>query len=497
MSYSEFESEDICYSISSLPEISPAAVPTNLDYNGTCYSNAEQHEKTFVHGFDLVKMYSDGFCEGITEMLKKIHFESGRYILCCTAFHLSCEVIEGALVVSDLVFCHRAVQNSLFDVLFYTLLAICTSWQGGRGVGLIVLNPLALVRKTLLCVCDTWDEAASDLHLSVERVRSALLSIPTLIRSTGCTTSPSELRRIMEDYNIEKHVYDTELSKYKKAWDEFQKHADIVVMGLTEFKNQQRAISASKPLFPEPWMVGLPDLNSEFISKSDMVKYVKYVKYEAGLSSIDSDYVRSLECLLYRLHLFASCNTDRYVALQSDAVRAKVTIQTQFQRSQLHLEFITTRSCLIGHDFQIGTMVIWRLMACCVEFNISTFKIFGVYPSTAGLLRKLGGFEKIGLDSKDYDDREQNADYTISLERMKTKTLAVCGLTSRVKACPEYAGYYTISSLPPASWLNNQSAVCKSLQDEIDARERFRIQSLRRKANAARALRRRDSETPL
>ena len=182
-------------------------------------------------------------------------------------------------------------------------------WQGGRGVGLIVLNPLALVRKTLLCVCDTWDEAASDLHLSVERVRSALLSIPTLIRSTGCTTSPSELRRIMEDYNIEKHVYDTELSKYKKAWDEFQKHADIVVMGPTEFKNQQRAISASKPLFPEPWMVGLPDLNSEFISKSDMVKYVKYVKYEAGLSSIDSDYVRSLAsplrlvCLPCVLHL--------------------------------------------------------------------------------------------------------------------------------------------------------------------------------------------------
>ena len=46
----------------------------------------------------------------------------------------------------------------------------------------------------------------------------------------------------MEDYNIEKHVYDTELSKYKKAWDEFQKHADIVVMGVTELTNEEWGI---------------------------------------------------------------------------------------------------------------------------------------------------------------------------------------------------------------------------------------------------------------
>jgi hypothetical protein len=469
---------------SSCIEVSPpAAVPTNLDYNGTCYSNAEQHEQTFVHGFDLVKMYSDGFCEGITDMLKHFHFESGRYVMCCTAFHLSCEVTGRALVVSDLVYCPRAVQNSLFDELFYTLLTICASWQDGIGIELIVINPIALVRETLTCACDAWDEAACDLRLSVESVRSALLSIPTLIINTGCTTTPSELRIIMENYNIAKQEYDTELSDYQNKWDEFQKHADIVVMGVTEFKKQQKVISASEPSFPEPWMVGLPILNHESISKSNMVKY------EAGLLSIDSDYVRSLECLLYRLHLFASCKTDRYVALQSDAVRLKVIIE----ESQLQLEFITTRSCLIGHDFQIGTMVIWRLMACCIEFNISTFSVLGVYPSTAGLLRKLGGFERIGLDNKDSDHLEQNADYTISMERMKIKTLAVCGLTNRVKACPEYAGYYTIRSLPPASWLNNQSVVCKSLQDEMDARERFRIQCLRRKANAARAVRRQNN----
>lgn len=186
----------------------------------------------------------------------------------------------------------------------------------------------------------------------------------------------------------------------------------------------------------ENWEIKLPSLNASQI-----------LDCSRGISE---EFIYSLECLLYRLHLVFKTKPRRKVHLRTDAVCVSVDFLNCKQG--ILLELITVRPCLQGKG--IATMILWILMSRCVRFNVAKLTLTSAYPSSAALVAKLGGFEET-------NHMFQHSDYTIKLDDMRGKTLQACGLEGRLKEHEEHPGYFVIdpSHFPIAEELNSQQAV--------------------------------------
>jgi N-acetylglutamate synthase-like GNAT family acetyltransferase len=166
--------------------------------------------------------------------------------------------------------------------------------------------------------------------------------------------------------------------------------------------------------------------------------------------TISDEYISSLECLLYRLHLVFKTKNRQKLQLTTDAVC--VTVHFLDNKKGILVEYIAVRPCLQGRG--ISTMILWLLMSRCVRFTVAKLTVVDAYPSSAALVTKLGDFEEKtnGLE---------RSDYSIKLHSMRKKTLQACGLEERLKEHEDYPGYFVIdpSRFPSSEELNSQQAV--------------------------------------
>jgi hypothetical protein len=163
-------------------------------------------------------------------------------------------------------------------------------------------------------------------------------------------------------------------------------------------------------------------------------------------NSMSGDYLKSLQCLFYRIHLAFEVKSVKKKTFITDA--AIVSIRFNESGTKALLTNISVRVCLQGR--KIAHMILYVLMDACVRFNIQKFSVHNAYPSSVSILKKLGDFE---------DDGYYN--YTITFEKMAQKTLIACGLNGMLVEHKDYCGYFIIneSYFPSSADLNNNEAV--------------------------------------
>ena len=166
--------------------------------------------------------------------------------------------------------------------------------------------------------------------------------------------------------------------------------------------------------------------------------------------SICEDYLKSLECMFYRINLAFEVKSRHKTTFTTDA--ACVVIKFSRNGKKAILTYISVRPCLQG--LKIAHMILYVLMDACVRFNIEEFYVEETYPSSVSILKKLGGFKV----SREYC---YDNNYKINFENMFHKTLIACGLKGMLAEHKDHRGYFIItqSFFPTSEELNNQEAV--------------------------------------
>lgn len=411
-------------------------------YAATMHDDLDSHEEQFV--YDLLNV-SNGFGHTLVHLMKWIYSgETAKLCVQCTAFSLSCQVTRGALEVSDLVFGNIAVQALLITELVYALLSLCLNYPHvpeGRGLMLVIVNPIAFVHESLRMLCIFQD--CGDLYLPREDIEREFEVIPSAISNTDCMITYSAFQeRMAQNDRIEQ--------KFDEDMQELSRHADEM-----DFFHQKAQLQANKqPL----WTVTLPRLTAEEDSA-----------FEAYIESVPDDYVTMFECFLFQIYLYVKgvANGDEvsgYLKCEAAMVDLRKGVDT------VEVIVIQTRACLQGRG--VANMIIWRLMAACSEFNIAGLLVVEALDATVNILHKIGGFYVVG----DEDARE----YEIPLHLMCTKTLAVYGLVGKLTEHENHKGFFVVSpeSLPAASWLHDKDAVMHFLSEKQKQRKARDMQSL-------------------
>ena len=337
--------------------------------------------------------------------------------------------------------------------LFYSLLTMCVLKEGER-MKLVIQRPIPLVRNALFRMCLFWEDAGDYISLSTEQAYNQLKQVPLHISRTGCTISQSRLMQQSLDYKRQLDHHRAQMREYRRQKELFDYNPALLEGG----------VLMSVPVFPDRYVIKSP----EPLFQSDE----EWLAYEQQFKLMDEYYLERFESLLYGIYLSVQFREKN--AFVCDAARVVLA----YGQDSVRLDLISTRPCLQSQDLRVATIVLWRVMAACVQFNIPEFRVVIAFESTRGLLTRLGGFSMA-------DDRD--CDYYISLEQMRVKTLAAMGLEGRLIENSDFPGFYKVVPhfFPSARDLNDT--------EEVERRIRFYSDSKRRRANARRAVRRRAS----
>jgi hypothetical protein len=323
---------------------------------GGLYNDLEEQERIHVQGFDVKTHYGGGFTEGLKELISAGYSGFDELQWSCTAVQYKLTKADGTLILSELVFCFRAVENALMHMLFYTLASLCVHLESD----ILLVDPIPSVRK-LINESNTWVVMGSDLRLPLECLKTMAGTVPANIRQTGCMVTYSEYQ----------------LNRQSGRWD-----------------------------------VTLPELSE------DEKKYIA-----KSIRTIDEEYLTGLECLLYRLNLYAKNKPEYCIPFKTDAAMVTLDIDDD---DNLVLQYIAVRPRLQG--LSIGTTILFCLIDACVRNGIKKFIVRSAHSSSVGLMSKFGGFRSKG-GSNDVDSAGRDVmDYYIKLKDMKTKTMEGCGI---------------------------------------------------------------------
>ncbi len=361
---------------------------------------------------------------------------------CCFCY----QITDTELVISDLVFNGHSFQCGFVLALFQLILQIAL-WDGigEKNLWLMIKNPIPRTRSDLLRVCTDLQEEGDYLTLNPELVRDICA------RSQHPKFNRFALTR--SDYNQQVQAYEKQLREYPdklEAYKRMKSEYDALVktdhgLSAAELDLKKAAYKKARPraLPDEEFSIYLPDLMTK--EEEDIFK--------DSCLSIPDDYVVSLECILHQLYIFVkgwSLGSRNKQTMQCDAVY----IDVDCNHKSVCLSVISVRPCLMRMG--IATMVLWRLMSACCEFNVPRFRVDTACRNTERLLDKLGGFVYA----------EGVCEHYITLEHMRGKTLQACGLQDALKEHEEHPQHYLVRSLPAAESLNSQSVV----QDRVDAK---------------------------
>jgi hypothetical protein len=418
-----------------------AAVPRNMDYSASMFDDPDQHEDTFVE--TLQESMSCYVNAEIQKLLKNVYStEPGpNFCFLCAAFTFCYQITDTSLEISNMAF-GQTVGHELILALLQVFLAVCSTYSDKKILWLEIKDPIPRVHDTFASLCLYFEDDGS-LHLEPHLIRQAWERVAE--DRPDCSNVAVE--RL--EFEANEHAV---LAFEKQTKEYHQKRRELYELQKgghklndAEISVKRDAVSRLRPVSPDLHGGWLPEMSDE-----ETNAFIESCMF------ISDDYVTSLECFLYQLYVFVKgWSMGRYndqMALKCDSVY--VTLQSF--PGIITLNTISVRACLCGN--KIATMVVWRLMSACCEFNVPCFGVVEAYSNAVNLLDKLGNFELTPEM------------HTITLEHMQCKTLDACGLNEELAENTEHPGYYTVQSLPDASFLNDQRAVEDAVHKNILSR---------------------------